>query len=79
MANFAMVLGVRKGEPSLIGSPSDLSTAKKKFTSIVMDGGVSGSSLFDEVWLCDTVQGRLRRKAFCHAPATLPPAKKAKG
>jgi len=77
MANFAMVLGVRKGEPSFIGSPADLSTAKKRFASIVLDGGVSGTTSFDEVWLCDTVQGRLRRKAFCHASAQIPPAKKA--
>lgn len=76
MANFAMVLGVKAGAPSLIGKPGELSAVKKAFTSIVQGGGVSGSSSFDEVWLVDTAQGRLRRKAFCHAP--LEPERKPK-
>lgn len=68
MASYAMVLGVKAGAPSLIGKPGDLSAVKKAFVSIVQDGGVSGSTSFDEVWLVDTAQGRLRRKAFCQAP-----------
>ena len=82
MANFAMLLGVENGEAKVLGAPSDLSSVKKRFTSIVMDGGVSEGIPYDEVWLVDTVQGRLRRKAFCHAQAQAPepaaPAKKAK-
>jgi hypothetical protein len=79
MANFALVLGVSQGVAKVIGQPSDLSGAKKRFTSVVMDGGVANGASFDEVWLCDTVQGRLRRKAFCHTAAQAPePAKKTK-
>lgn len=76
MANFAMVLGVKGGAPSVIGKPDDLSSVKKSFNSIVQDGGISGSASFDEVWLVDTVQGRLRRKAFCRAPVDEPPSEK---
>jgi hypothetical protein len=78
MANFAYVLGVCSGSAQAIGQPTDLSSAKKRFASIVLDGGVSEGTPFDEVWLVDTVQGRLRRKAFCHAPAPEPAPKKAK-
>lgn len=84
MASFAMVLGVVKGEASLLGAPADHATATKQFKTIVFDGGVSGAAKFDELWLCDTIQGRLRRKAFCHAEpvaaetAPAPRARKAK-
>lgn len=68
MASYAMLLGITAGKPEVLGLPVDLSDAKKRFASIVQDGGVLDGSAFDEVWLCDTAHGRLRRKAFCHAP-----------
>lgn len=79
MANFAMVLGVRKGQATLLGEPSDLSAAKKRFSSIVQDGGTADGKAFEEVWLCDTIMGRMRRKAFCVSEVeSKPAAKKAK-
>ena len=76
MASYAMLLGINAGRAEVLGAPVDLSDAKRKFASIVQDGGVLGDSTFDEVWLCDTAHGRLRRKAFCHAPETKPAAEK---
>jgi hypothetical protein len=69
MASYAMLLGINAGRAEVLGAPVDLSDAKRKFAQIVQDGGVLGGSAYDELWLCDTAHGRLRRKAFCHAPA----------
>lgn len=74
MASYAMLLGINAGRAEVLGAPVDLSDAKRKFASIVQDGGVLGDSTFDEVWLCDTAHGRLRRKAFCHAQSEPAPA-----
>lgn len=76
MASYAMILGITAGKPEVIGAPVDLSDAKKRFASIVQDGGVLDGSEFDEVWLCDTAHGRLRRKAFCRAHSDVPTVEK---
>jgi hypothetical protein len=64
-----MVLGVNSGAAQIIGLPVDLPAAKKSFGTIVREGGVASGRTYEEVWLVDTAQGRLRRKAFCHAQA----------
>lgn len=64
MANYSMVLGLRKGSAEIIGNPVPNCGAKRIFKQLIADNGSSAGNQFDEVWLVDTVQGRLRRKGF---------------
>lgn len=64
MANYSLVLGVSKGSAEVIGKPMPNCGAKRTFKQLIADNGSFDGNQFDEVWLVDTVQGRLRRKGF---------------
>lgn len=64
MANYSMVLGLRKGSAEIIGNPVPNCGAKRIFKQLIADNGAAAGNQYDEVWLVDTVQGRLRRKGF---------------
>jgi hypothetical protein len=64
MANYSLVLGVSKGEAEVIGNPIANGGAKRLFKQIIADNGIAGVCQYEEVWLVDTLQGRLRRKGF---------------
>lgn len=69
MANYSLVLGIKKGTANLIGEPIPNCGAKRSFKTVLANNGFADGTQYDEVWLCDTVQGRLRRKSFvCMAP-----------
>lgn len=64
MANYSLVLGVSKGCAEVIGKPMPNCGAKRTFKQLIADNGSFDGNQFDEVWLVDTLQGRLRRKGF---------------
>ena len=64
MANYSLVLGVNKGSAEVIGNPIANGGAKRLFKQIIADNGIAGVCQYEEVWLVDTLQGRLRRKGF---------------
>ena len=64
MANYSLVLGVSKGSAEVIGNPIANGGAKRLFKQLIADNGIAGVTQYEEVWLVDTLQGRLRRKGF---------------
>ena len=64
MANYSLVLGVSKGSAEVIGAPIANGGAKRIFKQLIADNGIAGATQYEEVWLVDTLQGRLRRKGF---------------
>ena len=66
MANYSLVLGVRKGAAEMIGKPMPNCGAKRTFKQLIADNGLTDGEQYDEVWLVDTIQGRLRRKGFVY-------------
>jgi len=48
----------------MIGKPMPNCGAKRTFKQLISDNGITDGEQFDEVWLVDTIQGRLRRKGF---------------
>jgi len=48
----------------MIGKPMPNCGAKRTFKQLIADNGMTDGEQYDEVWLVDTIQGRLRRKGF---------------
>lgn len=78
MANFSLVLGVSNGSAEIIGEPVAGIGAKQTYKSAVDSFGRIDGKQFQEIWLVDTREGRLRRKGFASKVEELieTPAKK---
>jgi hypothetical protein len=64
VANFSLVLGVSNGRAEVIGEPVAGFAAKQTYKSAVDSFGRVDGKQFQEIWLVDTREGRLRRKGF---------------
>jgi len=64
VANFSLVLGVSNGCAEVIGNPVNGIGAKQTYKSAVDSFGRIDGKQFQEIWLVDTREGRLRRKGF---------------